>query len=69
MTLGHDVKDSSYCEFYNSTSCAESQQGCFEKEECSPREPDKRNHCYVLWRYDSATKKSTIVLKVCFFSF
>ncbi|XP_043267796.1 activin receptor type-2A-like [Venturia canescens] len=63
---GHDVKGSAFCEFYNETMCAESQQGCSEREECIPHDPDKRNHCYVLWQFDSATKKSTIKLKGCF---
>lgn len=65
MTLGHDIKGTSYCEFYNGTACPESQPGCIEREECSPSEPDKRNHCYVVWKYDKETKKSTAVLKVC----
>lgn len=65
MTIGHDIKGTSYCEFYNGTACPESQPGCIEREECSPSEPDKRNHCYVVWKYDRETKKSTAVLKVC----
>lgn len=66
MTIGHDIKGTSYCEFYNGTACPESQPGCIEREECSPSEPDKRNHCYVVWKYDRETKKSTAVLKGCF---
>lgn len=63
-TLGHDVKGSSVCEFYNETMCAESQQECSGREECGPHDPGKRNHCYVLWQIDNATKKSIIKLKV-----
>lgn len=49
--------------------CTESQQGCSGKEECGPHDPDKRNHCYVLWYIDSVTKKSIIKLKVCLHKF
>ncbi|KAF7408234.1 hypothetical protein HZH66_002771 [Vespula vulgaris] len=66
VALGHDVKGSKFCEFYNETMCTESQQGCSGKEECGPHDPDKRNHCYVLWYIDSVTKKSIIKLKGCF---
>lgn len=63
----HDVKGSTYCEFYNDTMCGgELREDCFEKEQCGPHEPDKRNHCYVLWQLDSITKKSTIKLKVSY---
>ena len=64
-TLAHDVKGSQYCEFFNETLCSgEFKEECVEKEECAPHDPDKRNHCYVLWQYDSITQKSTIKLKV-----
>ncbi|XP_063974478.1 activin receptor type-2A [Diachasmimorpha longicaudata] len=62
LVSGHDVKGSTYCEFYNETMCS----GCSEREECTPHEPDRRNHCYVLWQIDDVTKKSTIKLKGCF---
>ena len=52
-----------FCEFYNET-CAASPQGCSMKEECVQFDPDKRNHCYVLWMLDRVTKKSTIKMKV-----
>lgn len=65
MTLGHDIKGSTHCEFYNSTKCIEGEEGCSGREECAPSEPDKRNHCFVLWKYDSSLKESKIVLKVC----
>lgn len=61
---GHDVKGSTFCEYYNETTCTESQQACSERETCSAPDPGKRNHCYVLWKYDNATNKSTIKLKV-----
>ncbi|KAK0174528.1 hypothetical protein PV327_010288 [Microctonus hyperodae] len=64
--LGHDVKGSRYCEFYNATKCTEMQQGCTERDECPTPEPGKRNHCYVLWQHDNSTKKSSIILKGCF---
>ncbi|XP_043286435.1 activin receptor type-2A-like [Venturia canescens] len=66
QAIGHDVKGSAFCEFYNETMCTESQQGCPEREECIPHDPDKRNHCYVLWQFDNTNKKSTIKLKGCF---
>lgn len=62
--FGKDIKGSVFCEFYNETLCAESQQECSGREECILHDPDKRNHCYVLWRVDNATKKTTIKLKV-----
>ncbi|XP_014214028.1 activin receptor type-2A [Copidosoma floridanum] len=63
----HDVKGSTYCEFYNETMCGgEFKEDCVEKEMCGPHDPDKRNHCYVLWQYDSVTQKSTTKLKGCF---
>lgn len=64
ITYGKDIKGSAFCEFYNETMCAESQQGCSGKEECVLHDPDKRNHCYVLWQIDNVTKKSIIKLKV-----
>ena len=67
MNLGHDIKGSTYCEFYNSTKCIDSEEGCSGREECGTSDPDKRNHCYVLWKYDSVLKTSDIVLKVCYF--
>ncbi|CAL7934195.1 unnamed protein product [Xylocopa violacea] len=65
-TLGHDVKGSQVCEFYNETLCTTSQQECSGREECGPHDPGKRNHCYVLWQIDNVTKKSIIKLKGCF---
>ncbi|OAD56234.1 Activin receptor type-2B [Eufriesea mexicana] len=65
-TLGHDVKGSSVCEFYNETMCTESQQECSGREECGPHDPGKRNHCYVLWQIHNVTKKSIVKLKGCF---
>lgn len=44
----------------------EYREDCVEKEQCGPHDPDKRNHCYVLWQYDNYTQKSTIKLKVIF---
>lgn len=55
------------CEFYNETMCIESQQGCLGTEECVAQNPDKRNHCYVLWTIDNVTKKTVIKLKVSYF--
>ncbi|XP_058804679.1 activin receptor type-2A [Phymastichus coffea] len=74
LTLGfldpisaHDVKGSQFCQFYNETMCGgEFREDCVEREQCGPHDPDKRNHCYVLWQYDSITHKSTIKLKGCF---
>ncbi|XP_066600367.1 activin receptor type-2B [Prorops nasuta] len=66
ITFGHDLKGSGFCEFYNETSCLEAKEGCTEREECDPPEPNKRNHCYVVWRLDNETKKSVIQLKGCF---
>lgn len=67
-THGHYVKGSSYCEFYNETLCPEYSVECSERQECGPQEPDKRNHCYVLWKFDSEKKTNKIILKVnkCF---
>ncbi|KAL6446082.1 hypothetical protein ACFW04_001024 [Cataglyphis niger] len=65
--FGKDIKGSAYCEFYNETLCAESHQNCTEeREECVVHDPDKRNHCYVLWSVDNITKKTVIKLKGCF---
>ncbi|XP_032690994.1 activin receptor type-2A [Odontomachus brunneus] len=66
IIFGKDIKGSAFCEFYNETMCAESQIGCSGKEECVIHDPDKRNHCYVLWQIDNVTKKSIIKLKGCF---
>ncbi|XP_074102731.1 activin A receptor type 2 punt [Cotesia typhae] len=64
--VGHDIKGSTQCEYYNETSCADPTKNCPEIEKCSPPEPDKRNHCYVLWQIDEVTKKSIVKLKGCF---
>lgn len=66
--FGKDIKGSAYCEFYNETMCAESQQECSGREECTVHDPDKRNHCYVLWSLHNVTKKPIIKLKVVSFN-
>ncbi|XP_071444797.1 activin receptor type-2A isoform X1 [Hetaerina americana] len=53
------------CEYYNATLCQTSRQGCNETQECAQTEPDKRNHCYVLWQ-NSSDGKPYIKLKGCF---
>lgn len=50
-------KGSTFCEFYNGTTG---------REECTVQNPDKRNHCYVLWSLDNVTKETVIKLKGCF---
>ncbi|GAB1859890.1 Serine/threonine-protein kinase receptor [Camponotus japonicus] len=64
--FGKDIKGSTYCEFYNETSCTDPDKNCSEREECIVQDPDKRNHCYVLWSVDSVTNKTIIKLKGCF---
>ncbi|XP_014232014.1 activin receptor type-2B [Trichogramma pretiosum] len=65
--IEHDVKGSETCEFFNETMCnGEYKDGCSDIERCTPQEPGKRNHCYVLWQYDRVTQNSTIKLKGCF---
>lgn len=51
-----NVATTARCEYYNETSCQESKQACFEIQECEQPEPEKRNHCFVLWQNDSAGK-------------
>jgi len=41
------------CEYYNHTTCQETGKGCNETEDCNVAEPNKRNHCYVLWQNSS----------------
>lgn len=59
-----DIKGSAFCEFYNDTMCAENEQECSGREECVLHDPEKRNHCYVLWTMNSTTKETIIKLKV-----
>lgn len=55
-----------HCEYYNGSACANgSGPGCPEKEECSPHDPGKRNHCFVLWHLEPNGER-TIKLKGCF---
>ncbi|XP_020712130.2 activin receptor type-2A isoform X2 [Athalia rosae] len=61
-----DVKGSTYCEFYNETTCTDPQQACSRREECGPHDSDKRNHCYVLWERNNVTGQTAIKLKGCF---
>ncbi|XP_072759154.1 activin receptor type-2A [Anoplolepis gracilipes] len=63
--VGKDIKGSTYCEFYNETMCAES-KNCSEREECVVHDPDKRNHCYVLWSINNTTNEPVVKLKGCF---
>ncbi|XP_066993322.1 activin receptor type-2A isoform X2 [Anabrus simplex] len=66
VTSGSNVVTTAQCEFYNDTSCnKEPKQSCYKVEKCDPPEPDKRNHCYVLWQNDSMGKPY-IKLKGCF---
>jgi len=48
--------------------CAENEQECSGREECILHDPDKRNHCYVLWTLNSTTKETIIKLKVGYLS-
>lgn len=66
--VAHDIKDVTYCEYYNETMCVDPQQECFTREECSPHDTDKRNHCYVLWERNATSGQTNIKLKVrtCF---
>ncbi|XP_018340084.1 PREDICTED: activin receptor type-2A [Trachymyrmex septentrionalis] len=66
ITSAKDIKGSVFCEFYNDTMCAENEQECSGREECILHDPDKRNHCYVLWTLNSTTKETIIKLKGCF---
>ncbi|KAJ8676304.1 hypothetical protein QAD02_012091 [Eretmocerus hayati] len=66
-TSAHDNKGSTHCEYYNETLCGGDYKDCMEEEHCTPPEqPEKRNHCYVIWQYDNVTQKSTLKLKGCF---
>ncbi|XP_033610094.1 activin receptor type-2A isoform X1 [Cryptotermes secundus] len=60
-----NVATTARCEYYNDTLCQESKQGCFETQECEQPEPEKRNHCFVLWQNNSMGKPY-IKLKGCF---
>jgi len=51
-----NVATTARCEYYNETSCQESKQACFETQECEQPEPEKRNHCFVLWQNNSMGK-------------
>lgn len=66
--FGKDIKGSAFCEFYNDTMCKAnmSEQECSGREECVLHDPDKRNHCYVLWAIDSVTEKPIVRLKVSY---
>lgn len=46
--------------------CAENDQECSGREECVLHDPEKRNHCYVLWTMNSTTKETIIKLKVSY---
>jgi len=60
-----NVATTARCEYYNETSCQESKQACFETQECEQPEPEKRNHCFVLW-HNNSMGKPYIKLKGCF---
>lgn len=51
-----NVATTARCEYYNDTLCQESKQACFETQECEQPEPEKRNHCFVLWQNNSMGK-------------
>jgi activin receptor type-2 len=52
------------CEYYNHTICQDTGKGCNETEYCEVAEPNKRNHCYVLWQ-NSSNGELQIKFKVC----
>lgn len=51
------------CEYYNETLCMEYGEGCNTTQACEKTDPDKRNHCYVLWQNN--TIGFTIKMKGC----
>lgn len=53
------------CEYYNHTICQDTGKGCNETEYCEVAEPNKRNHCYVLWQ-NSSSGELQIKFKVSF---
>lgn len=53
------------CEYYNHTICQDTGKGCNETETCDVAEPNKRNHCYVLWQ-NSSQGVLQIQYKGCF---
>lgn len=53
------------CEYHNDTLCQDEGRGCNETQECEQSEPEKRNHCYVLWN-NTSSGKPHIKLKGCF---
>nr|CAH0110600.1 unnamed protein product [Daphnia galeata] len=53
------------CEYYNHTICQDTGKGCNETEYCGVAEPNKRNHCYVLWQ-NSSNGELQIQFKGCF---
>lgn len=62
-----------YCEFFNSSVslCEESENSTCPprtviKDACLPTEPDKSNHCFVVWHYDNITNTATVKVKGCF---
>ncbi|XP_063226494.1 activin receptor type-2B isoform X2 [Bacillus rossius redtenbacheri] len=57
------VSRTSYCEHYNASSCAG--DGCLEVQECEQPEPEKRNHCFVLW-HNNRSGEPVVQLKGCF---
>ncbi|GBP65632.1 Activin receptor type-2A [Eumeta japonica] len=67
------------CAFYNisqpATQCDPNNTTCpplecehVERDECSPIESGKSNHCFVLWLYDNITGEASVYLKGCFVS-
>ncbi|PSN46089.1 Activin receptor type-2B [Blattella germanica] len=60
-----NVATTARCEYYNDTLCQETEEHCFKIQDCEQPEPEKRNHCFVLWQNDSVGKPY-IKLKGCF---
>lgn len=63
---GPGTIETQYCEAYNATGCDSNSNSsdCFTREDCGPHDPDKRNHCFVLWHNNTGTV--TLKLKGCF---
>lgn len=54
------------CEHYNGTDCNDKLGNrCHQVQECEPADAGKRNHCYVLWRYNMTSDKPNIIMKGC----
>ncbi|XP_014228815.1 activin receptor type-2A-like [Trichogramma pretiosum] len=59
--------DTTECQSYSPSNCTgKTTADCFGTEYCAEPGPERQNHCFNLWEYDSNTGETSVMMKGCF---